>query len=91
VPRADKPNDVVTARSAIPGTWYVAASVDGASHVWVTDPDPRGDVVREVLAANEAIQRMSKIDFSMPLSFSKLAQAAGHPDGVRAAEACVAA
>jgi hypothetical protein len=91
VTRADKPTDFVTARSAIPGTWYVAASVDGASPVWVTDRDPRGDVVGEVLAANQAAQRTSRIDFNMPVSRSELAQAAGDPDGIRAAEACVAA
>jgi hypothetical protein len=91
VTRADKPTDFVTARSAIPGTWYVAASFDGASPVWVTDRDPRGDVVGKVLAANQAAQRMSNIDFNRPVSFSELAHGAGHPDGVRAAEACVAA
>lgn len=91
VTRADKPTDFVMARSAIPGTWYIAASFDGASPVWITDRYPRGDVVGKVLAANEAAQRTSTIDFNMPRSFSELAQAAGDPDGVRTAEACVAA
>lgn len=87
---ADRPIAFFTAPSAIPGTWYVAASVGGVSSAWVTDRDPRGDVIGHVLAANRAAQRLSSVDFNMPVSFSTLVQAAGHPDGVRRAEACVA-
>ena len=86
---SDRPIAFFSVPSVIPGTWYVATSVGGASPVWVTDRDPSGDVIGDVLAANRAAQRISSVDFNMPMSFSTLAQAAGSPDAVRRAEACV--
>jgi hypothetical protein len=84
------PTKFVIAPSPVPGTWYIAAGIDGAMPVWATDRDPSGNLVGSILAANRAAQRLSNVSFNMPMSHSSLAAAAGNPDGIRDAEKCVA-
>ena len=89
ITRAPVEGDVLTMVSAVPGAWYIVAKVDGSTPVWVSDRDPRGEVLGRIITANRAAQRLSSADFvDMPLSRSESAQAAGDPGRIAAAEAC---
>jgi hypothetical protein len=90
ITRAPVEGDVLAMASAIPGAWYIVAKVDGSTPVWVSDRDPRGEVLGRIITANRAAQRFSSPDFvDMPLSMSESAQAAGDPDRIAVAEACI--
>jgi hypothetical protein len=90
ITRAPVEGDVLAMASAVPGAWYVVAKVDDSTPVWVTDRDPQGEVLGRIITANRAAQRLSSADFvDMPLSRSESAQAAGDPDRIAVAEACI--
>jgi hypothetical protein len=90
ITRAPVEGDVLAMASAVPGAWYIVAKVDGSTPVWVSDRYPQGEVVGRIITANRAAQRLSRADFvDMPLSRSESAQAAGDPDRIAVAEACI--
>jgi hypothetical protein len=90
ITRTPVESDILVMDSAVPGAWYIVARVDGSTPVWVSDRDPRGDVLGRIITANRAAQRLSSADFvDMPLSRSESAQAAGDPDRIAVAAACV--
>lgn len=90
ITRAPVEGDVLAMASAVPGAWYIVAKVDGSSPVWVSDRDPQGEVPGRIITANRAAQALSSTDFvDMPLSRSASAQAAGDPDRIAVAEACI--
>ena len=76
--------------SDVPGAWYIVAEVDDSISVWVTDRDPRGDTLGNIITGNRAAQRYSNLDFvDPPVSRSETAQAAGDPAGIAGAEECI--
>jgi hypothetical protein len=90
ITRAPVEGNVLAMASAVPGAWYIVAKVDGSTPVWVSDRDPRGEVLGRIITANRAAQRLSSAEFDdMPLSRSESAQAAGDPDRIAIAEACI--
>jgi hypothetical protein len=90
ITRTPVEGDVLAMASAVPGAWYIVAEVDGSTPVWVSDRDPQGEVLGRIITANRAAQRLSSADFvDMPLSRSESAQAAGDPDRIAVAEACI--
>jgi len=81
--------DVVSHAAAFPGTWYVVARVGEATPVWVTDRDPRGDVLGDFIDANRAAQQLSQWDFVKVFrSHSEMAAAAGDPERIATAQRC---
>ena len=82
--------DVLAMAYAVPGAWYIVARVDGSTPVWVTDRHPQGEVLGKIITANRAAQRLSSVDFvDFPISRSQVAQAAGDPDRIAVAKACI--
>ena len=82
--------NILAVASDVPRAWYIVADVDGSTAVWVTDHDPQGDVLGDIITGNRAAQRHSSVDFVDPVfSRSELAQAAGDPNGIAHAEACI--
>lgn len=90
ITQAPVEGEVLAMATAFPGAWYIVAKVDGSTPVWVSDRDPQGEVLGRIITANRAAQSLSSADFAdMPLSRSEPAQAAGDPDRIAIAEACI--
>jgi hypothetical protein len=90
ITRTSVETDLLAQPFRVPGAWYIVTKTDGSAPVWVTDRDPRGEVLGQIITANRAAHSLSSSDFAdMPLSMSVMAQAAGNPDGIAVAQACV--